>query len=219
MSLAVHGLVTSKPLRRVRAKWSLKNGTELDVPSVEDVVTAGPTTRWERAKQRVKSVGSPTIFVFKIIRLALVVALCIVTVVSVVRTSWAWYNIALVAAVVRSPMVPPSRRFAKLTACIQAYSVPLAVLNAFTPAATNRTFSFHLSMVLLAVCAMYAYRNIWPLLTFTLHPRDGGEGRILWAKMALAGLAGIVMPLFEPYPYVPYDPKVSPIARSDMAFS
>lgn len=56
---------------------------------------------------------------------------------------------------------------------------------------------------------MYAYRDIWPLMTFSLRPRDEGEGYILWVKMALAGVAGIMLPLFEPYPYIPVDPKVS----------
>lgn len=107
LSLLVHGIVTSQIVQRLRAKWSLKNGTELDASVDEDVVTAEPTTRWERAKHRGKVVGGPAVFAFKLIRLAVVVALCIVTIVSVVRTSWAWYNIALVATVVRFLMHSP----------------------------------------------------------------------------------------------------------------
>ena len=63
-------------------------------------------------------------------------------------------------------------------------------------------------MVLLAVCVVYAYRDIWPLMTFTLRPRDEAEGPVLFVKVALAGLAGILLPLFEPYPYIRYDSKV-----------
>lgn len=91
---------------------------------------------------------------------------------------------------------------------MQAYSVPIAALNAFTPAALNRIFSFHLTMVLLSVIAVYGYRDIWPLMTFTLRPRDEAEGRILWVKIALAGVAGVVLPFFEPHPYIPLNPKV-----------
>ena len=90
----------------------------------------------------------------------------------------------------------------------------LAILNAVTPARTNHIVSFHLTMVLLAVFVMYTYRNVWPLMTFTLRPHDEAEGGILWVKLALAGLAGIVVPLFEPYPYTPFDPKVDHVSLS-----
>lgn len=46
-------------------------------------------------------------------------------------------------------------------------------------------------------------------MTFTLRPLDEAEGRMLWVKVALAGLAGVLAPLLEPYPYIPYDPEVS----------
>lgn len=46
-------------------------------------------------------------------------------------------------------------------------------------------------------------------MTFTLRPADEAEGQVLWAKVALAGLVGFVLPVFEPYPYIPVDPLVS----------
>lgn len=46
-------------------------------------------------------------------------------------------------------------------------------------------------------------------MTFTLRPADEAEGQVLWAKVALVGLAGFVLPIFEPYPYIPVDPLVS----------
>lgn len=71
-------------------------------------------------------------------------------------------------------------------------------------------FSLHLSLVTFTILAVYAYRDIWPLMTFTLQPKDGAEGDLLWAKVALLAFVGVFLPLFEPYPYVPYDPAVSP---------
>lgn len=64
-------------------------------------------------------------------------------------------------------------------------------------------------MTLFAVFAMYAYRDIWPLMTFTLRPKDEIEGCILWVKVALTALAGVIEPVLEPYPYIPLDPSVS----------
>ena len=71
-----------------------------------------------------------------------------------------------------------------------------------------RVCSVHLFLILLCDFIVYAYRDIWPLMTYTLEPKDGAEGNLLWAKLALTALVGFVLPVFEPYPYVPYDPTV-----------
>jgi hypothetical protein len=67
--------------------------------------------------------------------------------------------------------------------------------------------SFHLSTILLITFSVYGYHDIWPLLTFTLSPADGREGSLLWAKVSLLAVAGIVIPLAIPRQYVPLDPK------------
>jgi hypothetical protein len=66
----------------------------------------------------------------------------------------------------------------------------------------------HATFVLLGLFIQFAYRDIWPLLTFTLHPLDEQEGVILWVKSALTIYTGLVVPLFEPFPYKPFDPSV-----------
>jgi hypothetical protein len=91
---------------------------------------------------------------------------------------------------------------------IQAYAVILATLNAFALVRASSVFSFHLSIVSFALLAVYVYRDVWPLMTYTLRPADEIEGRLLWAKITLIMLAGLVLPLFEPYPYIPVDPAV-----------
>ena len=85
----------------------------------------------------------------------------------------------------------------------------LGILNAFTTVKPAIIFSFHLSVVSLATFALYAYRDIWPLMTFTLRPADEAEGRALWGKVALALLSGVILPALEPYPYIPVDATVS----------
>lgn len=89
------------------------------------------------------------------------------------------------------------------------YAAVLATLNTFFPAQKGLVFSSHLSLVTFGLLALYAYRDIWPLMTFTLEPVDSAEGNILWAKLALVAFVGAVLPLLEPYPYIPYDPTVS----------
>jgi hypothetical protein len=57
-----------------------------------------------------------------------------------------------------------------------------------------------------------AYRDIWPLATFTLAPADAAEGALLWAKVLLSVVGAIVLPLIEPYPYMPLDPSVRKVS-------
>jgi hypothetical protein len=97
----------------------------------------------------------------------------------------------------------------------QAYAAALSFLAIF-PSASVPAPSGHATFVLQAVFGTYAYRNIWPLMTFTLTPADAAEGGLLWAKVLLSALGAVVLPLFEPYPYIPLDPSVrSPfIART-----
>ena len=73
---------------------------------------------------------------------------------------------------------------------------------------SSRTGSFHTTVVFIAIFACYGYRDVWPLLTFTLHPKDKSEGWILWAKVALATIIGMGVPLLEPYPYLSSDQVV-----------
>ena len=59
----------------------------------------------------------------------------------------------------------------------------------------------------MAILAVYAYRDVWPLMTFTLEPADRTEGELLWYKVTVTFLVNL-LPLFEPYPYIPHDPTV-----------
>ena len=85
----------------------------------------------------------------------------------------------------------------------------LSILYVILPSHTSRLISFHTTLVVLSILGVYIYRNVWPLLTLTLHPLDDAEGWLLWMKIGLASLAGVFLPLVEPYPYIPVDPKVS----------
>ena len=55
---------------------------------------------------------------------------------------------------------------------------------------------------------MYTYRDIWPLGTLTETPLDIAEGWMLWARIALLALTGIVIPVVSPHRYVPFNPRV-----------
>ncbi|KAF8904793.1 hypothetical protein CPB84DRAFT_1772829 [Gymnopilus junonius] len=61
--------------------------------------------------------------------------------------------------------------------------------------------------ILLSVLAVYAYRDIWPLGTYTEQPKDTSHDHLLWYKIALVALTGAAVPLFIPRRYIPVDPK------------
>lgn len=66
----------------------------------------------------------------------------------------------------------------------------------------------HLNTILLFSWAVYAYRDLWPLATFTLEPVDASEGALLWAKIGVLTFVATVLPIVVPRQYIPVDPKV-----------
>ena len=66
----------------------------------------------------------------------------------------------------------------------------------------------HNNSILFVALAVYAYRDIWPLATYTESPVDGSEGALLWAKLIVLFTTAAIIPLVVPRQYVPVDPKV-----------
>lgn len=78
------------------------------------------------------------------------------------------------------------------------------------PTSWSRTrASQHLTILLFSTFAIYAYRNLWPLATFTLTPKDSLDKWSTWIQVGLTFLGGLVIPLVTPTVYVPIDLKVS----------
>src|ERR1700761_4829343 len=90
------------------------------------------------------------------------------------------------------------------------YATFLALVTVTARRVRASITSFHLSSLLLGIFSVYAYRNIWPLLTFTLSPADAYEGALLWVKIGLLAFGAIVVPLLVPRQYIPINPKVRP---------
>jgi hypothetical protein len=90
----------------------------------------------------------------------------------------------------------------------QAYASSLAALLLYVPTAKSSTVSFHATLATLGVLGAYAYRDVWPLVAFGLSPADAHEGWLIWTKISLAGIAGILVPMAEPHIYIPFDPLV-----------
>lgn len=99
--------------------------------------------------------------------------------------------------------------FIQLTVSIpQLYSTILALVSISADRRWSRNSVRHLNTVLCATLAVYAYRDIYPLGTYVLTPQDKDEGSLLWAKISLLTLAGVIIPLSVPREYFPVDRKV-----------
>ncbi|KAJ3890944.1 hypothetical protein GG344DRAFT_77404 [Lentinula edodes] len=87
------------------------------------------------------------------------------------------------------------------------YTSLLALISVTAKPKWSKVVTRHLNTVLLATFSVYLYRDVYPLITFTLKPKDLSEGGILWAKITLLAVTSVVIPLAIPRPYVPVDPK------------
>ena len=67
----------------------------------------------------------------------------------------------------------------------------------------------HNNFVSFVALAVYVYRNIWPLATYTEDPVDGSEGALLWIKLTVLFTTAVIIPLVVPRQYVPIDRKVN----------
>ncbi|KAG8968451.1 hypothetical protein FRC03_007393 [Tulasnella sp. 419] len=87
------------------------------------------------------------------------------------------------------------------------YASLLALLSLSTRPRVRRLLSAHLSTILLFAFGVFAYRDLFPLATYTLKPKDGHNGWLTWTRIGILTFAGIVIPLCVPQVYTPLDPK------------
>ncbi|KAJ3557433.1 hypothetical protein NM688_g1472 [Phlebia brevispora] len=78
----------------------------------------------------------------------------------------------------------------------------------------RRAAQVHFNIVLLSAWFIYAYRDLWPLASYSLEPLDAAEGPILWVKTTLLTLSAVMLPLVTPREYIPYDP-MNPMEEED----
>ena len=86
----------------------------------------------------------------------------------------------------------------------------LSLASVVFNAARSRAAVRHLALVMVTAWGVFAYRDLWPLATFTLTPLDRAEGWLLWTKVGFLTFAGVVVPLLIPRQYIPVDPSVCP---------
>lgn len=63
----------------------------------------------------------------------------------------------------------------------------------------------HVDLLLLLAFSLFAYRDIWPKLTYYLVPTDL-DNWVTWTRVGILALAAVVIPLIRPRTYVPVNP-------------
>ncbi|WWC60298.1 uncharacterized protein I303_102867 [Kwoniella dejecticola CBS 10117] len=79
----------------------------------------------------------------------------------------------------------------------------LLCLRPATP--LRRHLIAHVDTLLVVGWAIYAYRDLWPLLTYNLVPSDLNNA-VTWSRVAILSVAAVFIPLLRPRTYVPADP-------------
>ncbi|KAF9001810.1 hypothetical protein BDZ89DRAFT_1146638 [Hymenopellis radicata] len=87
------------------------------------------------------------------------------------------------------------------------YASVLALSALYIQPGWSRVVTRHYNLTAFVTFCVYFYRDMFPLMTFTLSIQDPAEGKLLWAKVALLGFIGVVLPLGIPRAYVPVDPN------------
>ncbi|KAH9829684.1 uncharacterized protein C8Q71DRAFT_887948 [Rhodofomes roseus] len=87
------------------------------------------------------------------------------------------------------------------------YASALSIASVLSGPILSTTVVRHLNCILVLEWAAYAYRDLWPLATFTLEPIDLDEGALLWTRLALLTLSAVFVPLLIPRLYIPFDPE------------
>lgn len=101
---------------------------------------------------------------------------------------------------------------------VKLYAVLLAFITLFAEVQISGKAIFHLNAILLSSFGVYAYRDLWPLATFTKIPEDISEGWYLWARIVVLAFVGVVIPSALPTEYVPVNPKVHNTAKFTLQF-
>jgi hypothetical protein len=167
----------------------------------------------EETKAHIRKHGGSTVFTFKVLRLVSSLALLACFVITLVLEEEGEIH---GKAFTYKRGKKHHRKYYVFTraewmqfalAMTSVYASILAIISVAARPALARRVTSHVGWILAAICGVYFYRDVWPLMTFTLQPKDRKEGWLLWAKLGVSTLGGVIVPLFMPRTYIPVDPK------------
>ncbi|KAI0697137.1 multidrug resistance-associated ABC transporter [Cytidiella melzeri] len=173
---------------------ALKKRNETEEEEATISTSTEQPTLGARFQKHLDGMGGREIFTFRLARLLSAAALVCLSVYTILAQQY-------------TQDVPHAThlQFALLGVC--DYLLALSLLSVTVNPAFGRVVVRHLALVSFALWAVFAYRDLWPLATFTLQPLDSAEGWLIWTKIGILTFVAVVVPLFVPRQYIPLDPK------------
>ncbi|KAI0633977.1 P-loop containing nucleoside triphosphate hydrolase protein [Trametes polyzona] len=152
----------------------------------ESRASPAPPQRYESyLARRLEAVGGTSILVYRFVQL-----LCVLSLLTL-STYGLWHDAS--AGAVSSDIVIEG-----VQSVVYLYLSVLSCLALLANPPYEHRAYIHASLILTVSWAVYLYRDVWPLATAGQSPFDLSEGKILWAKIALLSLSGVMVPLFTP---------------------
>ncbi|KLO19974.1 P-loop containing nucleoside triphosphate hydrolase protein [Schizopora paradoxa] len=222
--LLIHRIACTEVVRRLVSRLLGLGKLSIDREDSDDVQLEVVSSPHEGIvndiKAHVASLGGPTIFSYKIVRLLgclILVALTIATLIVYDYHNASGSNILETLkkhkGKKKSKSKKPSETFSQsewvqIALCLAyAYMSLLALISVTAKQRWGAVANRHLVTVLLFTFAIFAYRDVWPLATYTHVPMDQAEGALLWVKFGILTVSALVVPLCIPRQYIPVDPK------------
>ncbi|KDQ18018.1 hypothetical protein BOTBODRAFT_155037 [Botryobasidium botryosum FD-172 SS1] len=168
-------------------------------------------------RANVRSHGGPTRFLYKILRLILCFALLVISMLAFVMLPAEhklqgagkkhWGKKPKKNRGKHSQPLSPEEWLELSLCAFFTYTMLLAILSLTIRPRVRKIINRHLIFLLLSTFAVFVYRNLWPLASFSGVSQDGAAGWITWSRLSILGVAGVVIPLIIPREFVPVNPR------------
>ncbi|KAJ7272088.1 hypothetical protein B0H12DRAFT_1200283 [Mycena haematopus] len=180
--------------------WESEYGYKLRAQYFKTIPTPQPKCAPEPSSiaRHIDNHGGITIFAYKVARLAGCLILLSLSLVSLTLEEDEKKTGSFTQWITKS----------RVSSQISFYASVLAIASVGIFGPWRNVVVKHLNTLLLCTFGVYFYRDIFPLATFSLVPRDINEGWLLWAKIITLFAVSCVVPLVIPRQYTPVDPKV-----------
>ncbi|KAF9650725.1 multidrug resistance-associated ABC transporter [Thelephora ganbajun] len=210
--IIVHYISTRKFIKKA---WAHFTKSPIEEEPSEPNVATDPNGFFAELSHHAKSLGGVDIFIYRVLRLLSVFTLVSLSAVTFVLdeapslrtihkgknqdkkhkhhrggntlTYWEWLDLALSVTYV--------------------YAAFLSIIAISARPRIANLANTHLVWVLFGTWLLFAYRDLYPLATFTLSPIDIEEGWLLWSKVGVLTFVATILPIVVPSQYIPFDPK------------
>ncbi|TFK76755.1 P-loop containing nucleoside triphosphate hydrolase protein [Pluteus cervinus] len=209
--LLTSAIASSRPYRSLRTRiFSAEESDEEDF--AEDATSTTTTSISSEIRLHVAHHGGIAIFTYRVLQLLGCLALLGFSIFTAVENES--YPLDGFTNLLKGrkenefePISTPDEALALAMCMFYSYASLLAIVSVSAKSKWDYRSRNHLSFLLLVTFAVYFYRDVFPLATYTLIPLDSHEGWILWSKVTILTIISVIVPSIIPQKYIPVDPK------------